>query len=294
MLRSEPRLARAKINLSLRVVGRRPPGDPKAGYHLLDSLAVFVEAGDRLSVAPAEQLTLTLSGPFAKGLEAEQDNLVLRAARALADALGRVPEVALHLEKNLPVSSGIGGGSADAAATLLALSALWEVPAGRVDMGSLGLGLGADLPVCLAGKATLVRGIGEDLTTVPHLPPAWLLLANPGKGLATPKVFAERQGAFSNPMDLPAEGFQDVAALADFVQTAGNDLTEPASRLCPAIPTLLKGLAGLDGALVSALSGSGATCFALFAEEAAAEAAAEEARDKGLAPWVMAAPLGRG
>lgn len=290
----ERRLARAKVNLSLRVVGRVPTGAPKAGYHLLDSLVVFAEAGDRLSVEAGEGLSLRLSGPFAAGLEGEADNLVLRAARALAAAVGRTPDLALHLEKHLPVSSGIGGGSADAAATLEAISALWNLPQGQVDLAGLGLGLGADLPVCLAGRPTLVRGIGESLLPVPALPPAWLLLANPGQGLATPAVFSRRDGAFSEPFALPAEGFPNATHLARYVAEAGNDLTQAASSLCPSIPPLLEALAGQEGALVAALSGSGATCFALFAEAAAAEAAAERARRDGLAPWLLPAPLARG
>ncbi len=293
MLAADGRLARAKINLSLRVVGRRPAGGPQAGYHLLDSLVVFAEAGDRLWVRPADALGLTLSGPFAAGLEGEGDNLVLRAARSLAAALGREPRLALHLEKKLPVASGIGGGSADAAAALLAIADLWALEAGRVDLASLGLGLGADLPVCLAGRPTLVRGVGETLLPVAPLPQAWLLLANPGEALATPAVFAAREGAFSDPLDLPEAGFASAAALAGFVEAAGNDLCPAASRLCPAIPALLERLRRLEGALVAALSGSGATCFALFAEAEAANAAGERARREGFAPWVLAAPLGR-
>ncbi len=293
MKRFERRLARAKVNLSLRVVGRRPPGNPKAGYHLLDSLVVFAEAGDSVSVRPAKSLSLSLSGPFSEALGVEADNLVLRAARALADALGRSPDVALQLEKNLPVSSGIGGGSADAAAALQAISALWSLPTGAVDLAALGLGLGVDLPVCLAGRPTLVRGIGEELTAIAGLPRAWLLLANPGQGLATPAVFAKRTGPFSEAID-PPDGFASAIDLAEFVRLAGNDLTAAASQLCPAIPPMLEVLAGLEGALVSALSGSGATCFALFASAEAAAAAAERAQTERMAPWVLSALLGRG
>lgn len=294
MQSAAPRLARAKINLSLRVVGRRPAGDAKAGYHLLDSLVAFADVGDRLTVAPAPALALTLSGPFAGALCGEGDNLVLRAARALAEAVGRAPNLAFHLEKNLPVSSGIGGGSADAAAALQALARLWNLAEEEVDLAGLGLGLGADLPVCLQGHPTRLRGIGETLQRVPALPPAWLVLANPGQGLATPAVFAERAQAFSVPLDPPDRGFGDARALADFVRLAGNDLTAAASRLCPAIPPLLAALAELEGALVSALSGSGATCFALFAERAAAEEGAAVLRSEGIAPWVLAAALSRG
>ncbi|GAB5467713.1 MAG: 4-(cytidine 5'-diphospho)-2-C-methyl-D-erythritol kinase [Rhodospirillales bacterium] len=284
-------LARAKINLSLRVVGRRPPGDAKAGYHELDSLVVFAETGDRIRVAPAQALSLDLQGPFAGPLRGAPDNLVLRAARALARTLERPAEAAIFLEKNLPVASGIGGGSADAAATLRALVALWGAKIGEAGLAELGLTLGADLPVCLAGRPSLVRGIGERLEPPGELPPAWLLLANPGDSLATPAVFAERKGAFSDPLDPPIDGFADAEALARFVTAAGNDLTAAASRLCPALPPLLERLAGLEGALAAALSGSGATCFALFAKAAAAAAAEAQARRDGLAPWIVAAPL---
>ena len=291
---AQTRLARAKINLSLRVVGRRPADAEKAGYHELDSLVVFAEAGDRVTVAPAEALRLSLTGPFAEGLRAEADNLVLQAARRLAAAVGRSASAAITLDKRLPVSSGIGGGSADAAATFKALSALWNLSEDAVDIDALGLALGADLPVCLASRPCRVRGIGEVLEPVAPLPPAWLLLANPGKALATPPVFAERRGDFSLPLDLPDEGFASAAALAAFIGEAGNDLTAAASRLCPEIPELLEGLASLEGALVAGLSGSGATCFALFADAAALQAAEEHARRSGLAPWILGTAIAGG
>ena len=287
------RLARAKINLSLRVLGRRPPDTPRAGYHELDSLIAFAEAGDSLTVRPADSLNLSLSGPFAAGLSDEPDNLVLRAARALAERAGQPAGAEIALTKNLPVSSGIGGGSADAAATLDALTALWSLDRAVLDLARLGLRLGADVPVCLRGRPTLLRGIGEDLRTVAPLPETWILLANPGRALSTPSVFAAREGAFSVPLDPPPAGFASAQALSAFLAAAGNDLTAAASRLCPAIPPLLRALEGLEGALVAALSGSGATCFALFAEAAAAAAAADRARRDRLAPWLLAAPLAR-
>ncbi len=288
---AQTRLARAKINLSLRVVGRRPDGDAKAGYHELDSLVVFAEAGDQVTVAPAETLRLSLAGPFAEGLRGEGDNLVLQAARALAEALGRQVGAAISLDKRLPVSSGIGGGSADAAATFKALAALWKVAEGAVDLTALGLALGADLPVCLASRPCRVRGIGEVLEPMAPLPPVWLLLANPGQALPTPPVFAARRGAFSAPLDPPDEGFATADDLAAFVGAAGNDLTEAASGLCPEIPKLLAGLASLEGALLAGLSGSGATCFALFADGEALAVAEEKARLDGLAPWVLGSAI---
>ncbi|MBC6416597.1 MAG: 4-(cytidine 5'-diphospho)-2-C-methyl-D-erythritol kinase [Rhodospirillales bacterium] len=287
------RLARAKVNLSLRVVGRRSPDAPKAGYHELDSLIAFAEAGDSLTVRPADRLNLSLSGPFAAELSDEPDNLVLQAARALAERAGRPAGAEIALTKNLPVSSGIGGGSADAAATLDALTALWSLDRAVLDLAELGLRLGADVPVCLRDRSTLLRGIGEDLRTVASLPETWILLANPGRVLSTPSVFAAREGAFSAHLDPPPAGFASAQALATFVAEAGNDLTAAASRLCPAIPPLLRALESLEGALAAALSGSGATCFALFAEAAAAAAAADRARRDRLAPWFLVAPLAR-
>ncbi|MEO1190549.1 MAG: 4-(cytidine 5'-diphospho)-2-C-methyl-D-erythritol kinase [Pseudomonadota bacterium] len=286
------RLARAKINLSLRVVGRRPPGDAKAGYHELDSLVVFAEAGDRLQAAQADSLDLQLTGPFASALTAEPNNLVLRAARALAEHLGRVPAARLILDKQLPVASGIGGGSADAAATLQALLALWAVEVPEQELAELALPLGADLPVCLASRACRVTGIGEGLEDLPVLPPAWVLLANPGQGLATPAVFAARQGAFSTALP-PPSSFASAKALADFAVQASNDLTEAASTLCPAIPPLLSALRGLEGCLAAGLSGSGATCWALFAAPEPAQAGARRIAQDRLAPWSLAAPLSR-
>lgn len=288
------RLARAKVNLTLRVTGRRPAGAPQAGYHTLDSLVVFAELGDRLRFAPAPSLRLALSGRFAPALAGgEGENLVLRAARHLAAAGGRAPQAAIHLEKNLPVASGIGGGSADAAAALLGLAELWRLDRKACDLPSLAAALGADVPVCLAGEPCRLTGIGEELRPLPPLPPAWLVLANPLMPVSTPAVFARREGPFSPPLEPPAT-FADAAALAAFARAGGNDLLAPARQLCPAIDSLLQALGALPGVLHAGLSGSGATCYALFAEETTARAA--EARLAAAEPgwWIAAAPLSRG
>ena len=149
--------APAKINLYLHVTGRRPDG-----YHLLDMLIVFAGVGDRVTVSPADTLSLTADGPFARGIPLGGDNLVLRAARALADLAGVPAGAAIHLEKNLPPSSGIGGGSADAAAALRALTALWEITPERTALHDLAAGLGADVPMCLDGRAAFASGVGSD------------------------------------------------------------------------------------------------------------------------------------
>jgi 4-diphosphocytidyl-2-C-methyl-D-erythritol kinase len=252
--------APAKVNLFLHVTGKRADG-----YHLLDSLAVFPNTGDKLAAAPAPTLSLTIAGTFAAALQNAPDNLILRAARLLWPEGG----AALHLEKNLPVASGIGGGSADAAATLRLLNHLWniEIPP------DLAAKLGADVPVCLASRPTLMRSIGEILLPAPVLPSFGILLVNPGAGVATPAIFAARAGAFSAPASLPA-GWDTAQAMAQDLATLKNDLQAPAIALNPIIGDVLTTLSSLPGALLTRMSGSGATCFALFATpQEAAEAA---------------------
>jgi len=282
------RLAPAKVNLTLRILGRRAAGLPHAGYHELDSVVVFAGVGDRLSFRYAPGLELTLGGPFGAALEGESDNLVLRAARLLAEATGSPLAAAIALEKHLPVASGIGGGSADAAATLLGLADLWDIQG--VDLAGLGQKLGADVPVCLAGRACRVTGIGEVLTAVPRLPPATLLLVNPGIASPTAPVFAERRGPFSAELVPTPDFFADARGLAALVREGGNDLAEAAQRLVPAIGEVLQSLEAL-GPLAAAMSGSGATCFGLFADPDAAAAAARTLRERRPGWWVAVAPL---
>jgi 4-diphosphocytidyl-2-C-methyl-D-erythritol kinase len=278
--------ARAKVNLYLHVVGRRADG-----YHLLDSLVVFADVGDRLTAVPAAGLTLAIDGPFADGLGDGPDNLVMRAALALRAALGGdTPGASLRLTKNLPVAAGLGGGSADAAAALRLLSRLWnrQLPAGRLE--ALALSLGADLPVCLAGGPRLVGGIGEAMAPPPALPPAWLVLVNPRQPVATAAVFRERQGPFSTAgawKEAPADAAALAAALAD----RGNDLAVPACRLAPVIGEVLDELSALPGCLIARVSGSGATCFGLFTDQAAAERAAELLAGRRPPWWIAAAPM---
>ena len=266
MLPAEP--APSKVNLYLHVTGRRADG-----YHLLDSLVVFGPAADRLAARPAEALTLTLTGPFGTALAAEPDNLVLRAARALAAATGIPPRAALTLEKHLPVASGIGGGSADAAAALRRLDRLWGLGLGAVRLAGIGAALGADVPVCIASHPARMGGVGEALSAAPGLPDCGLLLVNPGLALATPAVFRARQGGFSAPARLPA-AWPDAAAMAHDLAALRNDLEAPAMALCPPVAVVLAALRTLPGCLLARMSGSGATCFGLFADAATAERAA--------------------
>ena len=264
--------ARAKVNLFLHVVGRRADG-----YHLLDSLVVFPAVGDAVRAEPGEGLSLAVEGKFAAALAGEADNLVLRAARLLAEAREVGAGARLVLEKNLPVASGIGGGSADAAAALRLLARLW-----RVDVpDGLALALGADVPVCLAQAPARRSGIGEVLSRAPALPDFGIVLANPGVGVATPAVFQARAATgagFSQPAALP-DGWSDATLMARDLACLGNDLQAAAVALCPEIGSVLVCLAAMPGCRLARMSGSGATCFAVFDDtEAAARAAAAVAR----------------
>ena len=271
------RIARAKVNLALHVMGRRADG-----YHLLDSLVAFADFGDVVTVEPAPSLSLSITGPMAAGLSAGPDNLVLKAAQMLGSPLG----AAITLEKRLPIASGIGGGSADAAATMQALGALWGCA--LPDAGQV-LALGADVPVCLAGQSCRMAGIGDQISPI-ALPPAHLVLVNPGVGLSTAAVF----GALlcrDNPPLPPAAPMPDAVALAAYLCHCRNDLEAPALSLVPQIGAVLAALQGQTGCLLARMSGSGATCFGLFASASAAEAAATALRAQSAAWWVQATTM---
>jgi 4-diphosphocytidyl-2-C-methyl-D-erythritol kinase len=278
-------LARAKINLYLHVLGRRADG-----YHLLDSLVVFAETGDEIAVSHSHALTLKIVGPFAGNLAADDDNLVLRAARGLRELVGFAAGAEITLIKNLPVASGIGGGSADAAATLQALTRLWTIAPDPAALDRLALSLGADVPVCLNGKASFMGGIGEEIEPVGALPAAHLLLVNPGVATPTPAVFKARRGAFS-PGGRWLQPPKDVAALAATLRARGNDLTEAAIAVTPRIRDVLDAIAGTEACLLARLSGSGATCFGLYARAAEADAARDRIRRAHPDWWAVAAPI---
>ena len=266
-----PEAAPAKVNLFLHVTGRRADG-----YHLLDSLAVFGPAADQLSATPDEALSLTLGGRFGSTLSAGPDNLVLRAARALAahsPAPGRPFGARLHLEKHLPVASGIGGGSADAGAALRLLNQLWGTGLDEAALAALALPLGADIPVCVASRPARMQGVGEVISAAPALPEFGLALVNPGVEVTTPDVFRARQGDFSQPATLPAF-WPNAARMAGDLHGLTNDLEGPAQSLCPVIAEVLAALRAQPGCLLARMSGSGATCFGIFATAAQAEAAA--------------------
>ena len=245
--------APAKLNLALHVTGQR--GD---GYHLLDSLVVFAAAGDQLRLEPGP-LSLGIDGPFAAGLSSDE-NLCLDAARLIGI------EARITLTKNLPVASGLGGGSADAAAVLRGLVRMGApLPAAPE-------GLGADVPVCLAGRPARMRGVGEQISPLPELPDLHLVLINPRQPVSTPEVFRGLARKDNPPLpDLPARF--DLAGLIGYLALCRNDLEEPAMALCPAIAKVLRALAD-EGALLARMSGSGASCFGIFDSARAAGLAA--------------------
>lgn len=279
------RCAWAKINLYLHITGRRPDG-----YHELDSLVVFAGIGDRLTFTPAGSLSLELLGAFATAVPKGPENLILRAAQALAECLGHVPGAAIRLEKSLPVAAGLGGGSADAAMSLQALSDLWDRRLAFGEEMLLATQLGADVPVCLYGRPAFVGGMGERLVRAPPLPAAWLVLVNPGVPLPTSEVFRAHDGAFSR-----SAGWRDVVpdapSLAQMLSARRNDLEAPARMLAPEVDLVLDSLDGEPGCLLARLSGSGATCFGLFANRDEAAAAAARISERAPGWWVAAAPM---
>ncbi|MCK8483431.1 4-(cytidine 5'-diphospho)-2-C-methyl-D-erythritol kinase [Aliiroseovarius sp. S2029] len=251
--------APAKVNLTLHVTGQR-----KDGYHLLDSLVAFADVGDRVTVMPAPAPRFEVTGPRADGVPTDDANLVARAA-----ALFDIP-VHILLSKHLPASAGIGGGSSDAAATLLALSDLTgdtKLPEGATE-------LGADVRVCLMRQAARMRGIGEDVTPYHDLPPLFAVLANPGIAVSTPAVFAALATKTNPTMPKKLPKGLKTRGFIDWLATQRNDLEAPAIDAAPVIASVLQALSSLPGARLARMSGSGATCFALFDTEKAAQDAA--------------------
>jgi 4-diphosphocytidyl-2-C-methyl-D-erythritol kinase len=269
--------APAKVNLCLHVTGRRADG-----YHLLDSLVVFAAVGDRVSAMAGRSLSLRLTGPEAMALGPEADNLVLRAARLMGAG-----DVALTLDKKLPVASGIGGGSADAAATLRLLARRTGRP--LPDPEAV-LRLGADVPVCLAGQPVRMRGVGEDLSPLPPLPPVWLVLVNPRVPVPTPQVFAAVTRRDNPPIPvMPTAALGSTSAFADWLGSeTRNDLVDAARHVAPVLKQVQAALEAVPGCLLARMSGSGGTHFGLFASESAATTAVDHLRATHPDWWVAA------
>ncbi len=267
--------APAKINLALHVRRRRSDG-----YHELETLFAFCRDGDVVTVERAAATTLTLTGPFAGLLagESQDDNLVMRAVRAFKARFGVADHYAITLDKHLPVASGIGGGSADAAATLRALARLHGIAPDHVDLFGIAGELGADVPACLLGRTARGEGKGDALQVVEPLGERPVLLVNPGVGVSTAAVFGRWDGVDRGPL-----GQGEVMAVA----AAGrNDLEPPARAIAPEIDAVLALLEASPGFLFSRMSGSGATCFAIFQDAMARDAAADAARARGW--WALA------
>jgi len=265
--------AYAKVNLALHVRGRLPDG-----YHRIETVFAFCEDGDVLSVAEGEGLGLEVTGPFATGLSAGEDNLVLRAARTLAAQAGVDKDARLRLDKRLPVASGIGGGSADAAAALRLLDGWWNVGADEDTLLALAAGLGADVPACLLSRPARGEGRGDALQPLaaPELAGLPVLLVNPGLPLATASVFGAWDGVDRGPLGGWADG--------------RNDLEPAAIGLAPVIADVLD---ALTGARLARMSGSGATCFGLYASEEERDAAAASIKAAHPDWWTLATRLRR-
>lgn len=268
--------ASAKINLALHVTGRR-----EDGYHLLDTLVTFADRGDVIVVRQAPHDQFSLSGPFAGQLQSEDtaNNLVIRARDLLRAALKDTGQnhdtipVAIELEKNLPIASGIGGGSADAAATLRALLRLWGAHLDTGRLHEIALKLGADVPMCLHSTPLRATGIGENVTQITAMPPFGLVLGNPLKSIATPSIFkALTRRDYPGLETLPT--VSDHATWLDAIRRMRNDLEPVARQLCPEIDEVSQ-LISQSGADITRMSGSGATCFGLYQSYEKAEKAIE-------------------
>lgn len=268
--------APAKINLFLHVGERRADG-----FHPLQSLAVFTGAGDALAIEEAPDLSLAIEGPFAQGLKGESDNLVLRAARALG-----IGGAKLTLTKNLPVASGIGGGSADAAAALRGLDRLWNTQKDQAGLCEIAASLGSDISVCVLSAPSFMEGRGEILRAPDAMPRIPMLLVNPGVAVPTKDVFAALDQRSGVEMALPRGRFGDTADLLRFLDTTRNDLEAPAIGLQPVIGEVLAAMRALPGALLVRMSGSGATCFGIFADDDCCERAARTLQQAAPDWWV--------
>jgi 4-diphosphocytidyl-2-C-methyl-D-erythritol kinase len=262
----------AKINLALHVTGQR-----QDGYHLIETLVTFADKGDRLVFRSSDMDRFTVDGPYSSHLVADsQTNLVVRARDLVRqDFLSRgfaAPAVAIHLTKNLPIASGIGGGSADAAATVRGLQRLWGCDLSAEALDSLALSLGADVPMCMAGRPLLARGIGDQIEAASDLPSFAMVLVNPLAGVSTPQVFRLLETK-TNPPIAPFAAPSGSRQWLETICNLRNDLEAPARQLEPLITVVLEAL-GETGALLVRMSGSGATCFGIYADAPAAEEAA--------------------
>jgi 4-diphosphocytidyl-2-C-methyl-D-erythritol kinase len=281
--------APAKVNLTLRVLGRRDDG-----YHEIESLVAFADFGDRLSFSPGGELTLSVQGPSAADAPADDNNLVLKAVRALAARRPQIVSGAFLLDKKLPVAAGLGGGSSDAAAALRLIARASGLPPDDAQLHAAARATGADVPVCLDPRARIMRGVGDVLSAPLTLPPLPAVLVNPGVTLATQTVFASWKPASprSSVVDLDAATkLTGRDQLLQFLANQTNDLESSAIALRPVIADVLAALRALSGCVLARMSGSGATCFALFSAAATAVETAGNLHRKFPDWWVKAVTL---
>ena len=283
--------AAAKINLTLHVTGRR-----QDGYHLLDSLVAFADVGDELELLPAEEFSLDMSGPFGNAICADSENLVLRAARKLASQRpGEVTAAQIKLAKNLPVASGMGGGSADAAATLRGLNRMWGRDRICEGDASIALAIGADVPVCLNGENCRMTGIGEGIATISNMPTFFAVLVNPMRRVETAQIFKQLalepgENGFAVMDELP--GPTNPEGWISWLKNHRNDLEQPAIREVPQIGDVLSEIRASNGCALARMSGSGATCFGLYSDKYQRDAATARIASQNRQWWVTATRLG--
>lgn len=275
--------APAKINLYLHITGKRDDG-----YHLLDSLTTPVDGiADTITIEAATSFALNITGPFASliGHEDQQTNLVTRATHALARHLGHAPSVAMTLEKNVPPGAGLGGGSADAAATIRGLLQFWNAMIRDDDLHALLLSLGSDVPACYAGKQVLMRGTGDIVEPAPALPAMPIVVIWPGVPSSTPAVYKAYRPPFNAPASVP-DHFTE-STFVEFLRAQTNDLYVPALQSVPEIGTALAVLEQQNGVALCRMSGSGSACFGLFADsDSAARAESAISRSSPSTWWV--------
>ena len=271
--------AHAKVNLTLHVVGQRANG-----YHEMQSLVCLTEFGDQIHLTPAVNFSFQVIGPYAAGIPVDESNLVVQATKFMAKKHSKTLDCQIILEKNLPMASGIGGGSSDAAAVIRALSQYWSVPLPNTDEL---MALGADIPVCLTTGLTLMEGAGEDVTQLSAAPNWGLVLVNPNVGVSTPAVFNALNSKHNPPMQNVAENCVDITWLGD----QRNDLEPPAIAMAPEVVAVVDAISATLHCQMARMSGSGATCFGLFANTEHANAAAE--RLQGAHPnwWVVSTKI---
>ena len=265
----------AKVNLTLHVTGQRDDG-----YHTLDSLAMFADIGDRMTITMPGDYNLTVEGPMADGVPTDDSNLVLRAARMMR------MRADIRLVKHLPNAAGLGGGSGDAAATLRVLSGFGGKP-----VPGDGIELGADVPLCLQSDAARVTGIGDTVTRLPNLPTLDAVLVNPRLPVLTSEVFKRLQHKVNRPMPQELPSFSSAAELTLWLRDMRNDLQEPAIEAEPVIQQVFETLEKTPGCLLARMSGSGGTCFGIYNDRETAGAAAGRLKEDFPSWWVEATRL---